>query len=287
MMYMITRLFFVFGILVPSLLFAQNGVLHVSAFGGISNYTGELNSTSFRLPYSKAAGGIGVRYDYSGHLGAQFNMLYTKLSAQDSTNVTNTAVRNLHFASNIFEANLLVQFNIINFWEHRFSPYIFAGVGYFHMNPYTYAPSGEKVYLRPLSTEGQGLSQYPDRKPYSKHQLNIPFGGGLQYRISDKVTIAYEFGLRKLFTDYIDDVSQRYVDGNVLLAEKGALAYQLSYRGGELPGGDPTYPTEGTVRGSENTNDWYYVHGIKLFITLADVMGGRGKGIPCPPAFRR
>src|SRR5690606_13448162 len=81
-----------------------------------------------------------------------------------------------------------------------------------------------KVFLKPLSTEGQGLPQYPDRKPYKLTQFAIPFGAGVKFRVSRNTVLAYEVGLRKIFTDYLDDVSTTYVDQATLLQERGRNA---------------------------------------------------------------
>ncbi len=58
------------------------------------------------------------------------------------------------------------------------SSYVFGGVALFHFDPYV-MDSGEKVFLKPLSTEGQGLAEYPDRKAYSLTQFTLPFGAGV------------------------------------------------------------------------------------------------------------
>jgi hypothetical protein len=63
--------------------------------------------------------------------------------------------------------------------------------------------------LRKLHTEGQGF--VPSRKEYSNWQFSIPFGIGMKYTIDKKSSIGLEYGLRKTFTDYMDDVSTSYV----------------------------------------------------------------------------
>jgi hypothetical protein len=50
--------------------------------------------------------------------------------------------------------------------EFSFTPYITIGGGVFSFDPYAYL-RGEKIQLRPLGTEGQGSTLYPDRKQYS------------------------------------------------------------------------------------------------------------------------
>lgn len=54
--------------------------------------------------------------------------------------------------------------------------------------------------------------------------------------LNDNLRIGVEAGLRKLFTDHLDDVSGNYVDEADLLAAKGQLAVDLSYRGDEVAG---------------------------------------------------
>ena len=133
----------------------------------------------------------------------------------------------------------------------------------------------QKIFLNPLSTEGQGLAGYPDRKPYNLTQLAIPFGGGIKLAVTDQLRIGFEGGLRKLFTDYLDDVSTNYIDENDLLIGKGQLAVDISYRGDEVAGGSLIYPVKGYQRGSPKRKDIYYFAGIHLTYKL----GGGGGGL--------
>ena len=41
--------------------------------------------------------------------------------------------------------------------DFNFTPYVTLGIGAFSYDPYAYL-NGEKIYLRPLGTEGQGSS---------------------------------------------------------------------------------------------------------------------------------
>ena len=109
----------------------------------------------------------------------------------------------------------------------------------YHFNPYTTDTSGAKTYLKPLSTEGEGF--IAGKKNYDLTQLAIPFGAGVKFALSDNVNVGLEVGYRKLFTDYLDDVSSTFVDQSTLLANRGGEAVQLAYRGDELKNGVP-YP---------------------------------------------
>src|SRR4029079_7997167 len=132
--------------------------------------------------------------------------------------------------------------------EHRFSPYLFAGLSLFHFNPYSKDALGNDVNLRSLSTEGQNLPEYPDRKMYSLNQISIPFGGGIHFAVTENITLGYEIRMHKTFTDYLDDVSKSYVDKAPLLRERGQQSVDFAFRGDELKNPLP-YPADGTKRG--------------------------------------
>lgn len=268
--------------LLPNMLHAQ---WHVNLFGGISNYSGDLQNKIFTTDQSYGAFGAGVQYDFTEHLSALSGFNYGHVGASDKFNKPDLQLRNLSFQSGIFEWNLMGEYNLFDISEKRFTPYGFAGIAVYHFNPFAYDTLGRKVYLKPLSTEGEGLAQYPDRKPYSLTQFAIPFGAGIKLRITDNVTLAYEIGFRKLFTDYLDDVSTTYVDKTILLNAKGPEAVEMAYRGNEVKGGSATYPLDGTERGGAKHKDWYYFSGIRVSIginNLKNTIVNRKGVIDCP-----
>jgi hypothetical protein len=91
------------------------------------------------------------------------------------------------------------------------------------------------VELHPLRLEGQGMSEYPERKEYSLLQLEVPMGFGFKYYLKENMYVGMEVLHRQLFTDYVDDVSTNYVDpdvfANYLSAADAAKARRLYYRG--------------------------------------------------------
>jgi len=250
--------------------------LHIDLFGGFSNYQGDLQTKHFTTEQAKGAVGIGVRYDLNNHFSVRTNFTYASLAANDKYNTkADLQQRNLSFQSKITEANLLFDYNILNLSYHKLTPYIFAGVAAFHFNPYAFDSLGNKIYLKPLSTEGEGLAAYPGRAAYHLTQLAIPFGVGIRWRFTDNITLSYEVGFRKTFTDYLDDVSATYVDQAVLAAAKGARAVEMAYRGDELKTG-LTYPADGTVRGGAAFKDWYYFSGVTISIGIGKRGGFHG-----------
>lgn len=242
--------------------------LHINLLGGFANYQGDLQTKYFTLNQANLALGVGLQYDFTPHISARLNFHYAGLEADDKLNEGNLRARNLNFHTKIAEGSLLLQYTLFDLSDKRISPYIFAGAAIYHFDPYTYDTLGNKIFLKPLSTEGQGLTQYPGRKEYKLNQFAIPFGGGIKFRVSDNVTLGYEFGIRKLFTDYLDDVSTRYVDPMILASQRGLKAVEMAYRGGELKGGNPNYPPTNSVRGGAKAKDWYYISGLTLTIGL-------------------
>ena len=277
----------IWGILLAALpAFSQK--IHVGVFGGLSAYQGDLVDKIFPKKLTNGAIGLTVNYEYTDRIMIRGGITYTVVGGADRYS-KDTALqhRNLSFETSIVELSVVGEYYIFNLNEQKFSPYLLGGLAVFHFNPYAYDASGQKVFLKPLSTEGEGLSQYPDRKPYSLTQLAIPFGGGIKYALNDNIRIGLELGLRKLFTDYLDDVSTTYADNNDLLAAKGQVAVNMAYRGDEVPGGDPNYPAKNSQRGGAQYKDWYYFLGLHVTFRLNANGGGGGRnsryGCPSVP----
>lgn len=267
------------------LLEAQAQPLRVDLYLGAANYQGDLQTKRFSLTEAKPAVGLGLSYDITNKLIIRGAASYMKVSGRDQqgTAAKDVAFRNLSFRSSILEAQLGLEYNLLDIEERGFTPYVFAGVAAFHFNPYAFDAAGNKVFLRSLSTEGQGLTQYPEKKPYANNQFAIPFGGGIKMALTDKLQIGLELGLRKLFTDYLDDVSGTYADSTILAGARGAQAAAFAFRGSEIPG-STAYPAAGARRGNPANKDWYYVTALRISYSLGSRNGSGGKRskLGCP-----
>ena len=275
--------------------FSQN--IHVGIFGGLAAYSGDLTNKIFPKKVTNGAIGVTVNYELTPQFMIRGGFMYTVVGGADRNNDNDSLrARNLSFETHITEFSAIGEYYFFNIEDKKFSPYVFGGLAVFHFNPYAYAGTTDKIFLKPLSTEGEGLSGYPDRKPYKLTQLALPFGAGIKYAFNDRVRLGLELGLCKLFTDYLDDVSTTYVDPADLLAARGQTAVDMSYRGDELPGGNPNYPAKGAQRGGEKHKDSYYTLGLHLTYRLGtgdnsnrsgvfgggNFFGGRKKGYGCP-----
>jgi len=250
--------------LISQVLVAQVGQgIHLNLFFGMSNYSGDLQEKRFTFSQSHLAGGLGLSFDVAKQFSIRTAFKLGKVSADDSKG--RNAARNLNFFTNIAEFSVDGQYFFKPLGQNPLTPYIFLGLAFYHFNPYTFDSTGKKYFLHPLGTEGEGY--VPGRSEYKLTELSIPLGAGVKLSMTENLNVGFEIGIRRLFTDYLDDVSSTYVDPNAILTNRGAKALELAYRGGELKGGSDTYPT-GKVRGNPIYKDWYYFTGLTLSYKL-------------------
>lgn len=256
--------------------------LRLNLFGGMANYNGDLQSRPITFQQAKYSVGLWASYDINPYVMLRGGLHFAEVRAEDrfQKNPANV-LRNLSFATNIIELHAGAEYHFLGMTDRVFSPYVFGALAGFHYNPYAYDQAGNKVFLKPLSTEGQGLASYPDRQPYSLTQFTVPLGVGVRMVLTDRIDIGAEFGYRKTFTDYMDDVSRSYVDQAVLLASRGPKAVEMAFRTPEVPGHsiDP-YPVDLEKRGGSEFKDNYYFLGLTFTyrITGGDRSGGRSNG---------
>lgn len=231
---------------------------------------------------TKPSAGIYVMGMYQYKIGVRLEATFGSIAAYDSIlkpvapSTHGRYERNLSFKSTIsdiqlsFEIHPLFIFgNYINKEPPRYSPYLVAGIGYFSFNPQT-SLNGNWYYLAPLHTEGEGFSEYPDRKPYKLSQFNIPVGAGVKYEINSVLNASLELVHRVLFTDYLDDVSTSYIDpdffSNHLSGNRAAIARRLYDRQGELNSNH--VPIVGGQRGDPGDKDAFFSIQLKMGLVL-------------------
>jgi len=251
--------------------------LGIGASYGFTNYLGDLDD-NFTFRFTEY--GVGVHLHRSLvdqlQLRALYYHGYMEAADREAVNTSNYK-RNLSFRSNVDELSVHLIFRLLPAKKGfqlrtRLTPYAFGGVALFHINPQAEL-DGIWYDLQPLGTEGQTLEgNYPD--PYKLWQFAIPFGGGLSIKISYSFDVAFEIGLRKTFTDYIDDVSSNYPDLTKLREQEGDVAHELSYRGNKIGVVDSDISFK--HRGNPGSFDQYAY--TNLNITYYFGIGGR-KGI--------
>lgn len=253
--------------------FAQRS--EVGAFAGGAFYLGDINPAGLFSQTQVALGGV-YRYNLNTRWALRGNVLWGRVTADDEKYDN---PRNLNFRSDIKEFSLQCELSFLPYFtgssgKYRFSPYLFAGVGVFAFNPKAYyfdktQNMGRWISLAPLSTEGQNLPEFPNKKPYSTTQICVPFGLGFKYSLNKTFSIGIEWGMRKTFTDYLDDVSTTYIDADILLSERGEMSAYLA---------DPSgIQKVGSDRGNSSTQDWYSYVGITLTAKIKKI-----RQVNCP-----
>jgi len=83
----------------------------------------------------------------------------------------------------------------------------------------------------------------------------VPFGFGFKYSLSKRIGLNFEWGMRKTFTDYIDDVSKTYyLKGENINPDNGAELLS-----------DPTLNHQPNMqRGEEKNFDWVAYAGLTI-----------------------
>lgn len=250
--------------LLPGKSAAQDAIVQEGEFGiglGAGHYFGDLN-TRAGINRPKIAASIFFRKNFNNYVSARLGASFARLGYSDAYNTHNEYMyrRNLSFNSNVWELSLQGDFNFFRFLPgdplYNFTPYVTFGVGAFSYDPFAYL-AGEKVFLRPLGTEGQGSTLYPDRKQYSTMGISFPVGAGIKYALNERINIGFEILHRFTNTDYLDDVSKTYVDPSVFPANPDGSSSQAlllsdrSYEVGE-PIGIP-----GRQRGNSRQKDQF------------------------------
>jgi len=265
------RFLLVLLIILPFVSFSQylwdiGGSIGASSFLGdvggkntpAKKFIGDLN-----MPSTRPGLGLYARYKISPLFSVRAMFSYSSIAGDDklSTYLPRKG-RNLSFRNNIYELSVsgevyfyeipgLVQ----NFKTNvDFKSYVSIGVSGFHHNPQAQY-QGQWVDLAPLHTEGVN---------YSLWQVAVPIGLGANFTVNRKHRIGLEVIWRKTFTDYLDDVSTRYVDPSTL---SSPTAVALANRSGEIQTTDPdlktllsyNYQPHG-LRGDPKNNDTWFTY---------------------------
>jgi len=244
-------------------------------------------------------GGLFVRYSahpaFAIRLGASYGSLYAsdewnKEKATSATTQSDDAyqryLRNQQIKSNIWETSLLFEITPrrINYESRaatkRFQPYLLLGVAYFHFKPtakYIDREGNDRGYvnLYDLNLEANGLPNevYSDSKPtYNLWQVAVPAGVGVRWDIGRRLALGVEWLYRLTFTDYLDNVSGKYVDPTLYAGihagdpGKAALAAEMQDRSWMVD--RSVTHAAGENRGNASNKDSYSTFGLTLIFKV-------------------
>ncbi|MCI5080037.1 MAG: DUF6089 family protein [Saprospiraceae bacterium] len=267
------KLLFVFFICAAQLIQAQEVELGVK--GGVALYSGDLSAKEFGVYFETLGPSFGgfARVNFNRALALRFDLTYGKIIGSDEFGAA--PERGLEIQTDVFEAALIGELSLFTVGGRTtWSPYIFGGVGIFRYNPEGLF-DGDYIELQPLGTEGQGIQGYEE--PYNLTETAIPMGVGMKFVFNQTWALGFEFGGRKLFTDYLDDISGNEVNFLDVLTNNGTIAATMSApQLIDRENLDINY-----TRGGE-FDDWYYFGQVTVSFFLGKGGGGGGAtGMPC------
>jgi hypothetical protein len=158
----------------------------------------------------------------------------------------------LGFTCTMYELNALAEFNFTEYRigndKHRFTLFVFGGLSTFY-----------------FITEPSGGIGPDEGVKVPKIQLSIPFGVGVKLNLGKKVGLGLEWGPRRTFTDYLDNVSGTYPTG----ATGGGDGQSVD---------SPGAASAGSMRGDPTMKDWYFYYGLNLTFKLPGKKSCHGSG---------
>ncbi len=195
-----------------------------AGIGGL-NYTGDI-SKHYKFTDIRPGGQLFFRMNYSSVVSIRYSITAGNIAASDSRPYDPFAAqRNASFSIFALEAAAALEYHFLDFKHEKslikWSPYFFLGIGAFTF-----------------------FGEEPSEESYIKYQPVIPFGVGIKHIITPRWHVGIEFGARKTFFDYIDNVSA---------GDQSQKNYQY---------------------GNKNSMDWYYYAGISVSYLIFKV--------PCP-----
>jgi hypothetical protein len=244
----------------------QRSVILVAGTG-TSTYFGELANPGDYID-AKPNINAGLQYYFTPRISARAELTWFTLEGDDAkADDASRVSRNLSFKSNNVELGFTGAFNLFpngNRYYRRpyFNAYGFGGVGLLYFNPTT-EYQGTKYALQPLKTEGED---------YSRIGVVVPFGLGVRFKAGPNFNVALEGGYRKIFTDYLDDVSTIHLGP---AAFSDPIAAALSDRRPEV---GKTAAPAGTQRGNPDEDDGYMLLNVKIEYYLPWDLGGQNSG---------
>jgi len=262
---------------------------------GATNFLGELGGanregTNFvrdlEFSMTRPLLQLGMRYRILEALSTKVMLSYGWLRGDDALTLEMyRSNRNLHFRSPIVEFSGQLEYSIIREKQgHRYNlrrvrglkgfktnTYFFVGFGGLYFNPRA-KYEGKWYSLQPMGTEGQGL--VPTREKYKRVTMCIPYGIGFKYGLNRRWNIGLEFGVRKTFSDYLDDVSTTYYDNTLIQNANGNVA---AYLADPSDGTHPSWTAAYQQRGDAKDKDSYMFLSINLTYKLNTTRQGLPK----------
>ncbi len=237
-----TKFHLIFIFLILSMLTSRAQAYEFGIYGGGGNYIGDIGRQYYFYP-NKIGGGILFKRTVNPWFSLRLNLDYYQIDANDSeAESLGRQSRNLTAEGQIIDFSAGVEYNFIprNPFlpiksRHRFTPYMFLGVGIASYSGKLYSNNNPHVH-----PEDYGLE-------YSGARLNIPMKLGIKYKLNRHFILSLESGVTYFFTDDLDGTQTLYGDENYLIKNNFV-------------------PSTNT-----NSNDWYSFSSFGFIYTFGDL----------------
>lgn len=228
---------------------------------GVTNYFGDLSTSTFNRDEINYAFGLRFRYNFRKRLSLRGLVDFGSLSGSDRHSQSDLKrKRNLNFRSALYSASAQFEYHLNHYVftdKYRFIPSISTGITLFHFRP-TATYNGTVYDLNAIGTEGQTLPGGEGR--YKLTQFALPVSTSLKTMVGYHFIAELEINFVKTFTDYLDDVSNKYpVIADVQAQNSGEDVNAV----GSLVKPSQFFQ-EGDTRGDPLKKDWYLILGISL-----------------------
>ena len=200
----VTLLFLLF---IPFLIFSQQTDSRTFEAGlhlGTSTYLGDLVKTDHpSLKEVNFAYGAFLRYRLSPNFAGRLNLQRGNLSGDDQ-NFAGRGSRNYSFKAPVTELSLITDWDLLGYRpidelgikKATFSPYLFLGIGLAFINP------------EPDFNDESTVLTERDVANSKKTFFSMPIGAGVRLDLNSSIGLFLEGGLRPVFSDYLDGISQ-------------------------------------------------------------------------------
>jgi opacity protein-like surface antigen len=158
----------------------------VGVFGGVGTYFGDMTKIDFQKSINPAYGGF-IRFNFNPRYALRFNVINGTIGAEGEYDYQpNPTDLSWNFNKNVLDISLNFEWNYLKYIvgdkETHWSTFIYGGVG---MQTFKYTIPG---------IDGSEIAP------------TIPFGLGVKYNLSKRWGIGLEGGLRKSFSDKLDNL---------------------------------------------------------------------------------
>ncbi len=163
--------------------------LEIGGGVGAVTYLGDFNSNLFKD--MQVMGSVLAKYRFNPRMAAALNFSYGQMKGSTSNEKTYYPIADYSFKSSLVDVGLRYEYN---FWPYgtgqdyrgakRLTPYIYIGIG--------------MTLARPNTTKS------------TEAALNIPLGGGVKYKLNDRLNLGVEWTIHFTTNDWIDGVKDPY-----------------------------------------------------------------------------